>query len=250
MKKARYRMLDGIRGIAFLNMIAFHTAWDLVYLYGVRWDWYQSVKGYLWQQGICWTFIFLSGFCLPLGRHPVKRGVTVSLGGAVITVVTLVLMPQNRVVFGVLTLIGSCMVIVGVSDKWLKKVTPVFGLAVSILLFGVTRNVNGGWLGFEALRLVKVPASFYACRHSFAKFIATYLGFPDREFYSTDYFSIIPWLFLFLSGYFLFRLLDKKGLPGILERGVFWPIEWIGKHSFVIYMLHQPVIYLVLELVF
>lgn len=243
-------MLDCIRGIAFLNMVAFHTAWDLVFLYGVRWDWYQSVGGYIWQQGICWTFIFLSGFCLPLGKHPIKRGLTVFLGGAVITIVTLVVMPQNRVVFGVLTLIGSCMLIVGALDKLLKKLMPIFGLSISILLFGVTRNVNEGWLGFETIRLCKVPDALYACENPPAKFIMTYLGFSAKDFYSTDYFSIIPWLFLFLSGYFLFRLLDEKELLGFLEKGVFMPIEWIGRHSFIIYMLHQPVIYLVLELIF
>jgi Predicted membrane protein len=250
MKQIRYRKLDGIRGIALLNMIAFHAAWDLVYLYGVQWNWYQSTGGYIWQQGICWTFIFLSGFCLPLGKHPVKRGLTVFLGGAVITVVTLVLMPQNRVVFGVLTLIGSCMVIVGVFDRLLQKMIPVFGLFISLGLFAVMRNVNEGWLGFEAFRLCEAPKALYACEYPLAKLVAAYLGFPGKDFYSTDYFSMIPWLFLFLSGYFFFRLLDKSEMFGVLEKGVLLPVEWIGKHSFAIYMLHQPVIYLALEIIF
>ena len=77
MKTSRYCKLDAVRGIALLNMIAYHAIWDLVYLYNFKWDWYRSERGYIWQQGICWTFIFLSGFCLPLGKRPVKRGVTV-----------------------------------------------------------------------------------------------------------------------------------------------------------------------------
>ena len=85
MKKIRYRKLDAIRGIALINMIAYHAIWDLVYLYGFQWDWYQSEIGYIWQQGICWTFIFLSGFCCSLGSNPIKRGLTVFLAGAVIT---------------------------------------------------------------------------------------------------------------------------------------------------------------------
>ena len=244
MKQIRYQKLDGIRGIALLNMIAFHAAWDLVYLYGVQWDWYQSKGGYIWQQGICWTFIFLSGFCLPLGKHPIKRGVMVFFGGAVITIVTLVLMPENRVVFGVLTLIGSCMIIVGALDQLLKKMTPVFGLLTNVLLFALTRNVNEGWFGFEVFRWREVPKALYA------NLITTYLGFPEKNFYSTDYFSMIPWLFLFLSGYFLFQFLHKKELLGALENGVLVPIEWIGKRSFIIYMFHQPIIYLILEFIF
>lgn len=112
MDRKRYEKLDGIRGIALLNMIAYHSAWDLVYIYQTDWSWYRSGGAYVWQQGICWTFIFLSGFCWSLGSHAWKRGITVFMGGAVITLATLAFMPQNRVVFGVLTLTGSCMLLI------------------------------------------------------------------------------------------------------------------------------------------
>ena len=36
--RKRYEKLDGIRGIALLNMIAYHAVWDLVYLYQVDWN--------------------------------------------------------------------------------------------------------------------------------------------------------------------------------------------------------------------
>lgn len=146
--KKRYEKLDDIRGIALLNMIAYHAAWDLVYIYGTDWGWYRSEGAYVWQQGICWTFIFLSGFCWSLGSHVWKRGITVFLGGAVITLVTLLVMPQNRVVFGVLTLIGSCMLLMNVLDRWLRRVRPGVGMAVCGLLFFLTKNINEGYLGF------------------------------------------------------------------------------------------------------
>ena len=34
--------IDNIRAIAMISMIAFHAVWDLVYLYGMDWDWYRS----------------------------------------------------------------------------------------------------------------------------------------------------------------------------------------------------------------
>ncbi len=34
----------------------------------------------------------------------------------------------------------------------------------------------------------------------------------------------------------------------LLEKSLFSPVEWLGRHSFEIYMLHQPVIYAILEL--
>jgi len=77
----RYALIDGIRGLAIVNMILYHAIWDLVYLYGFDWQWYLGPVGTLWQQAICWTFILVSGFCLPLSSHPVQRGVEVSLAG-------------------------------------------------------------------------------------------------------------------------------------------------------------------------
>lgn len=244
MIKSRYRRLDAIRGIALINMAVFHAIWDLVYIYHFQWNWYKSEAAYIWQQGICWTFISLSGFCCLLGSHPIKRGLTISLDGAVITAVTLAFMPQNRVVFGVLTLIGSCMMIVGAFGRYFKIIPPMAGFLISSALFAVTRNINRGWLGFEGKNLFRLPDALYAD-------IATaYLGFPDESFYSTDYFSLFPWLFLFMAGCFLFLFLEKKHALGVLEKGVFSPIEWLGRHSLGIYMIHQPVIYLVLGIVF
>lgn len=242
--KKRYEKLDGIRGIALLNMIAYHAVWDLVYLYQVDWNWYKSEGAYVWQQGICWTFIFLSGFCWPLGSHAWKRGVTVFAGGAVITLATLAAMPQNRVVFGVLTLIGSCMLLMNVLDRWLCRVCPGAGMAASSLLFILTKNVNEGYLGFGKWNFVRVPDVLYR------NIVSTYLGFPHRGFYSTDYFSLLPWGFLFAAGYFTFRFASGKKCMRMFEKSILPPAEWLGKHSFWIYMVHQPVIYVVLEIGF
>lgn len=242
----RYQKLDGIRGIALLNMIAYHTIWDLVYMYHVDWNWYKSYGAYIWQQGICWTFIFLSGFCWSLGSHALKRGITVFLGGAAITLVTLVVMPQNRVVFGVLTLTGSCMLLMNVLDKWLKRFPSAAGMAVSFLLFLLTRNINEGYLGFEKWNLYRLPPALY--RNLYRNIATAYLGFPQKGFYSTDYFSLFPWLFLFITGYFAFRYFKAKGVMRFFEDSVLRPVEWLGKHSFEIYMVHQPVIYAALEL--
>lgn len=241
-KSRRYEKLDGIRGLALLNMIAYHTVWDLVNMYQFDWSWYWSRGRYIWQQGICWTFIFLSGFCWSLGSHALKRGITVFLGGAVITLATLIAMPQNRVLFGVLTLTGSCMLLMNALDRLMKRLPPAAGLAGSSLLFLLTRNVNEGYLGFEKWNLCRLPAAWYK------NIITSYLGFPPKSFYSADYFSLIPWIFLFAAGYFSFHCLSGKRAMRLLENGLLRPVEWLGKHSFEIYMIHQPVIYVVLEM--
>lgn len=120
----RCTLLDELRGLDLISMMLYHGMWDLVYLFGVSAPWYGSWQGELWQQSICWVFILLSGFCLPLGHHPVKRGAMVFGCGALVTAVTLIFMPADVVWFGVLTLLGSAMIITGLLEKWLEKVPP------------------------------------------------------------------------------------------------------------------------------
>ena len=258
----RYQILDQIRGITLLSMFLYHGIWDLVYLFGRNLSWYHGRGAYLWQQSICWTFILLSGFCQPFGKRKRKRAAYVFGCGVLISAVTLLLMPENRVLFGVLTLLDSCMFLWIGLEKVFSGFLPAAGLAGSVLLFLLTRNVNGGWLGFEGLRLVRLPESWY--RNLFSAGI----GFPAADFFSVDYFPLLPWVFLFSAGYFLNRLVLRKGTPGWLETGVkaadaekknrsgLWGnsfaektegiakgFAWLGRHSLLLYMLHQPVIY-------
>lgn len=236
----RYHFLDSIRGLVLISMILYHACWDFVYIFGKKWNWYFGTGAYIWQQSICWTFILLSGFCWSLGRKPGKRGLIVFLAGAVVSLVTILFMPEDRVVFGVLTLIGSCMLIMVPLQKGFKKIPAGAGLLISGFLFVLTRNVNQGYLGFEGFNMIKLPDNLYK------GWFMTFLGFPYPEFYSTDYFPLFPWIFLFAAGYFLYRGVNeadgKKIMDRYCKKGV-EPFSFLGKHSLIIYMLHQPVIY-------
>ena len=117
----RYALLDELRGLDLVSMMLYHACWDMMFLFGIWMDWYIGWPGRLWQQSICWVFILLSGFCVPLGHRTLKRGAQVFAAGALVTVVTLVFMPEDRVVFGVLTFLGSAMLLTGVLEPLLKK---------------------------------------------------------------------------------------------------------------------------------
>ena len=236
---ARWALPDNIRGLTLISMIAYHACWDLVYIFGKDWDWYRSAGAYLWQQSICWTFILLSGFCWSLGRRPLRRGLEVSAGGALVTAATLLFMPENRVVFGVLTLLGASMLLLIPLDGFLRKIPPQAGLAGAFGLFFLLRNVNGGFLGFEAWRPAALPEGLYS------GLVSAFFGFPPADFFSTDYFSLLPWFFLFLAGYFLHKLFPSPLPAG----GRPWPLlHTLGLYSLPIYLLHQPVVYGVLFL--
>ena len=242
-KRVRYHLLDGIRGIVLISMIAYHFSWNMVYMYGAKWSWYRSTGAYIWQQSICWTFIILSGFCWSMGKQPLKRGLMVFCGGLLVTAATIAVMPQNRVVFGVLTCIGSCMLLLIPLDKVLRKIPAEAGVILSFGLFVLTRNVNRGFLGFESWNLAALPREWYQ------NLVTAYIGMPPRSFYSTDYFSVIPWFFLFATGYYLYAVCRKYDWL----RGKFLQVripvaDFLGKRSLLVYLLHQPVIYLLQEI--
>ena len=247
--KIRYPKIDILRGLCLVSMVIYHTVWDLVYIYGFDWAWYRSDGAFVWQQSICWTFILLSGFCLPMGRHPVRRGIIVFLAGGLITAVTLIVMPEQPIIFGVLTFIGSCVIFVGVLHKFIyKKISPIpalVGMVVSFLLFAFTYSVNFRAVGVFGEELIRLPSILYN------NYFTTFLGFPRSGFFSTDYFSIVPWIFLFMTGYFAYFMVmnvsvGQNRLRMWLQEGRCKPFEWMGRHSLLIYMLHQPIVYGVL----
>ena len=186
----RYALLDELRGLDLISMMCYHGLWDVVFLFGVQLPWYTGMPGHLWQQSICWVFILLSGFCLPMGHHPYKRGALVFGAGALVTAVTVLFMPEDVVLFGVLTLLGSAMVITALLEKALRKIPPAVGAVVSVALFGLTYHAQLGYLGFGD-GWVLLPRFLYQ------NLFTAYLGFYPEGFFSTDYFPLVPWLFLF-----------------------------------------------------
>ncbi|HCT91974.1 MAG TPA: hypothetical protein DF613_11450 [Lachnospiraceae bacterium] len=236
----RYPFLDNLRGMTLLSMILYHAVWDMVYIFGAPWGWFRSQGAYLWQQSICWTFILLSGFCQGLARRPVKNGLKVFGAGLLVTAATLIFMPAERVVFGVLTLIGSCMLLLVPMRRILDCIPSVMGCIAGFLLFALFKGINGGWLGFFDIPLFRLPGWLYA------NLCTAYLGFPAGDFYSTDYFSLIPWFFLYLTGYFICRLLGQGGKLRLPVQNPLPVFSFMGRNSLIIYLLHQPLVYGVL----
>ena len=234
--KPRYALLDELRGLALVSMMAYHAMWDLVYMFGVWAPWFWGLPALLWQQITSWVFILLSGFCVGMGRRPIRRGLVVFAGGALVTAVTALFMPADLVLFGVLTFLGSAMMLTGLLRPALDRLPAWAGLVGSAALFVLTYEVNNGYLGFGGWVIAELPGALYR------DFLMTYLGFPGPGFYSTDYFSLLPWLFLYWVGYFLYRLAGQARLEG-LRRSLCPPLGWMGRHSLLLYLLHQPAIY-------
>lgn len=239
MVKERYTVPDLLRGIAVLCMVAYHTLWDLVFLYDVSIPWFRSDGAEVWQLSIRWAFLLLSGFCWRLGRHSLKRGLLVLGCSAVVSLVTMVFLPDSLILFGVLTCIGCGMLLLIPLDRYLRKLPPWLGLALCLALFLLTQEIPVGRLGPWPL-----PDRLYA------NHLTALLGFPPGRFYSTDYVPLIPWLFVFIMGYCIHSLMEQLGWLKHLSAIRCRPLQWLGRHALPIYMLHQPVIYGILTMIF
>lgn len=238
----RYALLDELRGLDLVSMMLYHGCWDLVNLFGIQADWYYGLPGHLWQQSICWVFILLSGFCVQLGHQTLRRGAPGVWGRGACHGGHAAFYAGGQGRFWRADPAGQRYAADGLFEKPLRQISPAAGLAVSAVLFALTRNVSAGYLGFGSLRLW-LPQTLYA------NYVTAYFGFYPWWFYSTDYFALLPWLFLFWAGYFLYGVVGRQRMEP-LHRSVCPPLGWLGRHSLLLYLLHQPVIYGVLLVAF
>ncbi len=162
-KTSRMWLPDALRGLALLNMLAYHAMYDWVYVFGHESSWYNiwAPGCHVWQQYICWSFILLSGFSFPLAKRPAKNGLIVAGCAAVLTFVTAVFMPSEAIWFGVLHLNAAAVLLTCLVYPLLQRLPAGAGLAASAALFVLTNQLPEGYLGFENWRLCAVPAGLY-----------------------------------------------------------------------------------------
>lgn len=169
----RYYLLDSLRGISIVSMVAFHLCYDIFMMYGLNTSWYFYPMTAVWERSICVAFILLSGMCLNFSKNGIKRGIFLNLAGFAVTCVTVIAEPNQAVWFGVLNLLGCSMMIVSVLSDSLKKISPLSGALISLLLYAVSYDLQKGYMGFFGLDIVKLPDFLYS-----SKYLA-FLGFPS-----------------------------------------------------------------------
>ena len=113
------------------------------------------------------------------------------------------------------------------------------------LMFGFTYGINDRHLGFFGLKLFELPLNLYK------NLFTAFWGFPEIGFYSSDYFALLPWMFLYFAGYFLYGMWKEGQIPDAACLNQKIPVlTWMGKNSLLIYMIHQPVIYGIFKIIF
>ena len=223
MAKERIWELDALRGLCILGMLVFHLLYDMTELFAI---FPFSLPDWLTFIGDVGAriFLLLSGLCVTLGSHPVKRGLTVFGCGMGCTLVTWLMYKLGFagsamvIRFGMLHCLGICMLLWPLVKRLPLWLTGLLGLAVILA---------GGWLDASALRV--------ECRWLFP------LGLRYFGFSSGDYYPLLPGLGWFLLGSVLGKALYRKGKSLLLRPPLSSFICLCGRHSLPIYLLHQPV---------
>lgn len=238
----RVLLLDEVRGLCILLMVAYHGAYDLVYIFKVNFPLFHHWLLSIAQPVVAGIFIFISGIACRYSRSNVRRG-CIALGlGLAMTAATLLFVPEQAIYFGILHFLGTCMVLFGLLRPLLDRLPPPAGTFFCALLFCLTLPVGAGYIGFGGLRLLQLPPALYGARLLFP------LGFAGADFASADYFPLLPWLFVFLGGaYTGVRFLQGR-MPGLFYRGHSRFLAVTGRHTLIIYVLHQPVLYTLFSL--
>jgi len=236
----RFWEVDALRGVAIVMMVIFHLMWDLwafrvlpdVVLWAGFWKYFQRTTATL--------FIMLVGVSLTLSyrRAAAKqgtdglylkfliRGLRIFGLGMVVTVATR-LFGMGFVDFGVLHLIGFS---IAAAYPFLRYRWP--NLVLWAVLFAAghfvqQQHVDTRWL--------------------------VWLGWTPIPYLPVDFFPIIPWFGVVLLGVFLGNTLySQNGRAFFLPDFSAWlPVrflEFLGRHSLIIYLAHQPILLALLAL--
>lgn len=240
-KKDRFWEIDTLRGIAIIFMITFHVFFDLGY-FGIFPSISENISLSLIGKIAFILFLFLSGVSLSLSRSKalsrwqkpafskyLKRGLYIFGYGLVITAVTKIYFEDGFIIFGILHLIGVSIIISYPLLRFIK-LNVILGIAVLIAGFIISvLNLPFPWL--------------------------LWIGLKPENFYTLDYFPIFPYYGLVLLGiaygnYFYKSYKRRFTLPDLSRNYFIKFLEFMGRHSLFIYLLHQPVIVLSIQYVF
>ena len=238
--KARPRIhtLDELRGIAVFCMIFFHAFFTIGYFFHYEWgiwlvNFFLPAEPYF-----AGLFILISGIACNLSHSNLERGVKLALISLAVTLITYLAVGQeNMIQFGILHMLASCMLLYGLSNKYLKLIPSWVGIVFNVIVFILTIHIPEHIFGIPPLFSVTMPDSWYNTHFLFM------FGFPYKGFASSDYFPLVPWLFLFFAGTYIGRIGVKRKFPKPLFKKRIGFFGFLGRHSLLIYLMHQPIIF-------
>jgi uncharacterized membrane protein len=228
---ARRWEVDALRGLAFLAMVIYHGAFDLAAFGG--WPIAVTSGGWrLFADGIAGTFLFVAGISVVLARerwakqperywwHIVRRTLRLGSAAGLVTLVTWLVSPPDVVLFGILHLILLSSL-----------------LALPFLRFGVWNFGFAGLAAFLGWLVSLLPGNPWLF----------WLGLVPEGYRSFDFRPLFPWFGVVLLGVGVASWWYGEGqrrwsLPDWSDRLLIRGLRWLGRHSLLLYLVHQPLL--------
>lgn len=210
--------LDVLRGFTVVLMIIFHFSFDLDYFGIVTFDIVNAPFWYFFPRLIVFLFLFAVGAALTLAHKNgikwkpfFKRLALIVFWAIIISVVTYKFFPDNWIYFGTLHAIAVVSVM---SLPFLKRPTEALIVGLCLFIPSMTMDKTIPWL--------QLPHS------------------------SWDYISPFPWVGASLLGIFAaHKGIHKVDFP---QNPLVKSLNYLGKHSLFIYLVHQPILFGILML--
>ncbi len=242
-KNNRMDSLDALRGIAILAMVFYHALYDVSDIFGYNVPFFGFLS--LLEPPFAGLFILLAGVSSRYSHNNLKRGAKVLVLALIVSAATIIFMPSQSIYFGILHFFGCAILLFELVRPAVDRIPQKTAFVLWTVLFAVTYTMPFSHIiGFPGLFGVTLPNFLLNTPHIYA------LGFPDGNFFSADFFPMIPWFFLFLIGTVIGTPIKEHRLPDKFYTARIPFFATAGRNTLLIYALHQPVIYGLLYLFF
>ena len=218
MPMRRNQWIDAGRGSALLLMLAFHWQVDRIDFFAQSGD-YRSGAWWLVGKASVILFLFLAGLVAKKGSAFSTRNLRVGGAALLVTTATYLTMPDAYVRFGILHLL------------------TVAGCGTGLLCSLSTRHLM--------LAAAAAGSGFFLPP---ALELESWVFGPGTPAATIDHYPLFPWLAFYLLGLAAARhfgtvRLSAPVLPAWLQR-----LACLGRHTLLIYLVHQPFLLLALSL--
>src|SRR4051794_15900158 len=227
---ARVGAIDALRAVALLMMFAYHFVFDLRYYRVIAADFEHDPFWLGFRALIVTSFMTLVGISIvladvqhvPFSRF-LRRVGWIAAGALAATAASWITFPASFIYFGILHCIALTSLL-----AWPLRRTPYAAMALGIGLLAAG-------LAFTS--------PFFDAKHW------SWIGFMTHKPFTEDYVPLAPWSAATFIGIAIGHALVRTRfrLLAVLDGTPGW-LRWMGRHSLIMYLAHQPIFLAVLWL--
>ena len=221
----RLTAIDALRGAAVCAMIAYHFAFDLNWFGVFRADFNHDLLWLSLRAMIVSSFMLLVGISLVLADKAAlsserrwRRIAVIALCALLVTAGSYVAFPKTFITFGILHCIAVASIL-----AWPLVRYPFAALIAGVAIVGIGLQVR--------LPLFDAPW-------------LNWIGLMTHKPATEDYVPVFPWFGVVLIGIAIGAWLSAQAFQPLRPVARVAPgwLTWLGRHSLIVYMVHQPVL--------